>query len=72
MTFKTKYNVGEEVWVMRSNNPTCVKISAIAIGCYGVGIENTNINYSFLGVSSESYRENKVFPSKGKLIKSLQ
>lgn len=71
MTFKSKYKIGQEVWVMRSNVPTCRKVSVIIITQYDHR-ENPTINYVMSQDSGEKYYETDVHPTKSKLIKSLQ
>lgn len=34
MTIETKYNIGDEVWVMYNNKPTCLTIAAMDIGLH--------------------------------------
>ena len=62
MTIETKYDIGQEVWVMSMNRPHCAKITGIRIEKHGLFY---NIEYLL------SKREEQIFPTKEELLKSL-
>lgn len=64
MTIETKYNIGDEVWVMSySNHPYCDRIVSISIE------SDLSIMYNFSSLFSRE--ENELFPTKEELLKSL-
>jgi hypothetical protein len=64
MTIETKYNIGDEVWVMSYNNHIhCDKIVSISIK------SDLSIMYNFSCLFSRE--ESKIFPTKEELLKSL-
>jgi hypothetical protein len=64
MTIETKYNIGDEVWVMSySNHIYCDRIVSISIK------SDLSIMYNFSCLFSREERE--VFPTKDELLKSL-
>lgn len=64
MTIETKYNIGEEVWVMTLNKtPICQRITKIYI------LGDSTIKYSFLNIGDRE--EKYLFPTKEELLKSL-
>ena len=66
MTIETKYNIGDEVWVMSDNRPTMLKIIRIVVTCDGL---KTEILYR---TSFGKYLfEQECFPTKEELLKSL-
>lgn len=83
MTIETKYNIGDEVWLMEANKCMSGKIVGFR-HTYGIGHryghlytgkESIRIDYSieipgriFHAVDIE---ENRVFPTKEELLKSL-
>ena len=62
MKIETKYDIGQEVWVMSMNRPYCAKITGIRIDIHGLFY---NIEYIL------SKREEDIFPTKEELLKSL-
>ena len=74
MNIKTKFDVGDECWVMVNNKPTCLKI----IGLYVTNNDSpegifTTIEYSVgSGDSARKYCENKLFATKEELIDKLR
>lgn len=64
MAIETKYNIGDEVWVMSYNNhPHCVRITSISIK------SDLSIRYHFRDFFDRE--ENELFRSKEELLKSL-
>ena len=64
MTIKTKYDIGQEVWLKTySGNIYCNRITEIHIKRGGV------IMYSFLNFADRA--ESELFPTKEELLKSL-
>jgi hypothetical protein len=64
MTIETKYNIGDEVWVMSYNNHIhCDKIVSISIK------SDLSIMYNFSCLFSREEKE--LFPTKEELLKSL-
>lgn len=41
MEIKTKYNVGDEVWIMRDNKPTKIEISNITVEVVGLTMQGS-------------------------------
>lgn len=79
MRIKTKYNVGDGVWVMHDNHPKMCKIIGVSVS-YGEGIFNGYGGYITdpiieydLGKreSPMIYNERFVFPTCKKLLNSL-
>ena len=69
MTIKTRYDVGDECWIMFADKPRCMKIN-------GVIVENdeneVKTKYTFLNVTETlEYTEDRLFETKEDLIKSL-
>jgi hypothetical protein len=73
MTIETRYNIGDRVWFMHDNkveSEIIIKINAVIekdMNCTGV---HKSIAYSLFNYSGY-YTENKLFPTKEELIKSL-
>ena len=71
MTIETKYNIGDEVWMMKENKPTTRIVSFVEI------IAASTISKSFIryGLKTEGVVERVVesllFPTKEELLKSL-
>jgi hypothetical protein len=64
MTIETKYNIGDEVWVMSYNNHIhCDRIVSISIK------SDLSIMYNFQNMFSREEKE--IFPTKEELLKSL-
>lgn len=82
MTIETRYNIGDEVWVMYNNKPTCLTIAAMYIALhqkqlwvkyymqpYEIDpIKMSNVEYI---PYNRAFNEKDVFPTKDELIKSL-
>ena len=67
MTIKTKYDMGDEVWVMWCNSPAAFEIDkVILIHDYN----ETIIQYKVKGC--KYFFESEIFPTKEELLKSLQ
>lgn len=62
MKIETKYDIGQEVWVMTMGKPYCAKITAIHIDKNGLLY---NIKYLL------AKKEEELFPTKEELLKSL-
>lgn len=62
MEISTKYNIGDEVWVMSIGRPFCTKIISIRIDKYGL-----SYNLKYL----TAVEEKQIFPTKEELLKSL-
>ena len=71
MTIKTKYNIGDEVWVSVDGKPTQGKIRAInaRISRFGDSLRG-RVTYEVLSYELP-YEERQVFPTKEELLKSL-
>ena len=73
MTIETRYNIGDRVWFMHDNkvkNEIIIKIDAVILkdmNCTGV---HKSITYSLFNYS-RCYAEDKLFPTKEELLKSL-
>lgn len=68
-TIETKFNVGEEVWIMYENRPLKGRVDKININIYRA----TTISYVVLigqGAEINKY-ESKIFNSKEELLASL-
>lgn len=69
MTIETKYNIGDEVWVLSDNKPTRGKVRYITINHCKLGNEPfTRITYDVLSYQSP-YGEGAVFKTREELIK---
>lgn len=77
MKIETKYNVGQELWLMKDNKPCSFKIWGIQIivSCHDIGNycceQETSIRYYGYGSSAPSVYEDKAFPTKSALLASL-
>jgi hypothetical protein len=71
MTIETKYNIGDEVWVIEDDKPKCKKIKEIdiQIGDYFSKSNEVEIDYTF-GIYCIR-DEKQCFPTKEELLKSL-
>lgn len=65
MTIETKYNIGDEVWVMYNGKPHLWKIDKILTGFSKYA---WHIQYRF---SCLYFHEHECFPTKEELLKSL-
>lgn len=71
MTIETKYNIGNEVWVMSDGKPTQGKVKWIDIHIGRLGKEQIiEVRYQVLSYDTP-YSEGLVFPTKEELLKSL-
>lgn len=74
MEIKTKFGVGDKIWLMKDNKCACREVSAIDIQ---VTQKTTTVWYSWIELDEdgddrfESLSEDEVFESKEELIKSL-
>lgn len=82
MIIETKYNIGDEVWVMYNNKPTCLTIAAMDIWLHKKQLwvkyymqpyeidplKMFNVEYI---PYNRAFYEKDVFPTKEELIKSL-
>lgn len=66
MTIKTKYNIGDTVWIMESNRPKSMKVTACF--CGAIGDKDVKIQYS---CGDKIYDECELFPSKKELMKRI-
>ena len=62
MKIETKYDIGQEVWVMSMNKPHCTTIISIRIG-------KDELLYSLKYFLIK--KEEEIFPTKEELLKSL-
>lgn len=69
MTIETKYNIGDKVWFMHNNSVNCETIIKIDVFIERDVIYN-NIFYHIYNYCSP-YIEQKLFPTKEDLLKSL-
>lgn len=78
MKFETKYNIGDDFWVMRDNKPEKFNINRIVVsqfrepngsGCY---IDRVDIfYYGGLSPREEFVAENEIYQTKEDLLKTL-
>lgn len=71
MTIETKYNIGDEVWVIEDDKPRCKRVKEINIqvgDCFSKSNE-VEIDYTF-GIYCIRAEE-RVSPTKEELLKSL-
>jgi hypothetical protein len=68
MKIETKYDIGQEVWVMSDGKPTKAKIKWIDISVFSA--LPLSIKYQVLSYEAPRY-ENQVFESEEELLKSL-
>lgn len=72
MTIETKYNIGDEVWLIARNNICKLKIACVSpyfseiIQHIKYGFGRTNYTNLF-----ELFEEEKLFPTKEELLNSL-
>jgi len=81
MTIETKYNIGQEVWFMWDNRPTCQRIAAMEVyvgkqvlPSYYVEpyeIDAIKMEYSDVIPYNRIFHEYQLFPTKEELLKSL-
>ena len=72
MQITTKYNLGQEVWFMKDNeikHASIYDIPKIQVLYSGRGGYGTGITYGFNSLGE--YPEDRLFPTKEELIKSL-
>lgn len=74
MTIKTKYSLGDKVWVMFGNRPREASVSTLQ-GTHRLGEKKSTVNYWLHmkgeGVIREHFPEATVYPTKEALLKSL-
>jgi len=69
MEFKTKYNIGDEVWCNLYNG---LKVKITAIHIIAVAPDNVTIEYSVMwNGGAWSRTENELFSTEEELLKSL-
>ena len=68
MKIETKYNKGDEVWVVVGGNPHKLRIKSISSYC---GHVHKSIKYRFEENFYITVDENDVFSTKEELLKSL-
>ncbi|MBE6300171.1 MAG: hypothetical protein E7083_07595 [Bacteroidales bacterium] len=81
MIIETKYNIGDEVWFMWNNHPTCQRIAAMEVyvgkqvlpSYYVEPYENDPIKviHSDVIPYNRRFHEYRLFPTKEELLKSL-
>ena len=81
MTIETKYNIGDVVWFMWDNKPTCQKIAAMEVYVRervlpSYYVEPYEINpikvvNSDIIPYNRRFHEYRLFPTKEELLKSL-
>lgn len=78
MTINTKFNVGDELWILaHDNQPICCKVKGvhIEVESYGVNEDATPIVYYILSQYNNNMRYKipapRVFSTKEELIASL-
>ena len=71
MTIETKYNIGDDVWMMKENKPTKRLVSFIET----ITASTTSKSFIQYGLKNEGVVErvveNLLFPTKEELLKSL-
>lgn len=71
MIIETKYNIGQEVWLMKENKPTTQVVDFIEI----IAASTTSKSFIQYGLKMEGVvervTENHLFSTKEELIKSL-
>ena len=72
MIIETKYNIGDELWLMKENKPTTQVVSFIEIIAAST-ISECFIQYGFKtgDIIAERVVENHLFSTKEELLKSL-
>ncbi|MEE1303843.1 MAG: hypothetical protein U0K68_01630 [Agathobacter sp.] len=76
MTIKTKYNIGDKVWLMWYNKPIQARIMKIKTNTIEVSkfcirtFKETTIEY-IIEMDSAVMSEDRLFPTKEELLKSL-
>ena len=78
MKIETKYDIGQEVWVMKDNRPKKLKVNGISVECLD-GMYNSCIHFGIESVKYDLgermrpmiYSEIYLYPTKEELLKSL-
>ena len=65
MTIETKYNIGDEVWFMFVGNAIKSKVLNIS------NINGQTLYHCSFYLTTATFREDKLFPTKEELLKSL-
>lgn len=69
MTIKTKYDVGDECWIMFSDKPRLMKVNGLTVEIDGNEIKT---EYTISNTSEGTkYTDDMLFDTKEDLIKSL-
>ena len=71
MQIKTKYNIGDKVWVIVNNKPTELLINSIEIFIHDMGQYRIGYSIWYVDKKNEGFEETQVFPTKEELLKSL-
>lgn len=71
MEIKTKYNIGDKVWVIADNEPTEFLIDSIEIFILNMGQYGIGQSIWYVNKENEGYERHQVFPTKEELLKSL-
>lgn len=71
MTFKSKYKVGQRVWVMSYNKPYETEINSVIVTCNYDDASRAGYEYILKAINKDPIHETKLFPSKKKLMDSL-
>ena len=75
MTIETKYDIGDDVWIMQRNKPVRVEVRDIEISRFqndGMVVIRNRIVYHMVGDSANTgYHEEELYPTKEALIQSL-
>ena len=71
MTIETKYNIGDEVWLMVLGRPKKGQIGAMTIWVLGDGDVELKYSVEKSGFWYQRY-ESQLFPTKEELLKSLK
>ena len=73
MTIETKYNIGDEVWFMHDNkvkSGTIIKMCVVVERDINSQYVSKSVQYGFYNFNY-TYIENRLFPTKEELLKSL-
>lgn len=77
MTIETKYNIGDEVWVISDNKAQCLTITKIRTISHGrvfdeyYTIVDASMHIEYCFSNDEWVKEKYCFPTKEELLKSL-
>jgi hypothetical protein len=77
MTIKTKYNIGDEVWVIVENRAQCLRIEGMAVSTFAEIFDENGKLMSYMVIidyyleDGEWVNDIRCFPTKEELLKSL-